>query len=257
MLSAPGRALLPMAVVVAALLLVFCGPPVAEQELGEPLVVFTFDDADTTIYTLAYPIMRAYDPSWTATHFLPVVYPGIPGNVTIAELQEMERGGWETGGHGYTHQNLSSLPPDSARWHVAASDSFLRANGLSHESYAYAYGNYNDTVQSIVAERFRNIRTSHDFKYLDGVNRLELGAYDGKAGQTADDLIGRIEEAKLIGSPLVVFCFHEIVPDSAQPSGRHGAWWTRESAFRGLLDYLRSREMPAMSVRRAMEVLVP
>jgi hypothetical protein len=52
----------------------------------------------------------------------------------------------------------------------------------------------------------------------------------------------------------VIYCFHVIVPDTAAPDVTHD-WWTRESAFTGLLDYLREREMPPMTVRDAMEIL--
>jgi peptidoglycan/xylan/chitin deacetylase (PgdA/CDA1 family) len=234
-------------------LLAACLPPTYPPQT-DPLVVITFDDAHHSIYEIAGPLMRSYDPSWGATHFFPVCYPGQPGLMTLAQVQEMESSGWETGGHGRTHENLSAVTIEQVRSDVAASDSFLRANGLSHESYAYAFGNYNDSVQAVVAQHFRNIRTSHDFKYLDGVNRLQLGAYDGKAGHTAEDLIGRIEEARLDGSPLVIFCFHVIVPDTAVPDVTHG-WWTSQSAFTGLLDYLHERGMAAMTVKAAMAEL--
>ena len=237
----------------ALALLAACIPSTTPPE-SDPLVVFTFDDAHHSVYEIAGPLMRSYDPSWGATHFFPLEYPRQPGLMTLAQVQEMEALGWETGGHGRTHENLSAVTMDQVRSDVAASDSFLRANGLSHESYAYAFGNYNDSVQAVVAEHFRNIRTSHDFKYLDGVNRLQLGAYDAKAGHTADDLIGRIEEARLAGSPLVIFCFHVIVPDTATPDVSHD-WWTHESAFIGLLDYLRERGMEVMTVRAAMAEL--
>jgi len=241
--------------VTAALMFAGCNMPVNDSEMSAPLVVFTFDDGHHSIYDMAFPIMRSYDSSWAATHFLPTNHPGSPGHVTIAQLDSMETvGGWETGGHGQTHENLSSIPLDSVRSQVAYADSFLRAHGLSHESYAYAFGNYNDSVQTIVSQYFDNIRTSHDMKYLGGVNRYELGAYDAKAGHTADDLIGRIHEAELSGSPLVIYCFHVIVPDTAAPDVHH-AWWTSEAAFRGLCDYLVRRGMPVYTVREAVRIL--
>jgi peptidoglycan/xylan/chitin deacetylase (PgdA/CDA1 family) len=231
-----------------------CAVPSNPQHTGEPLVVFTFDDGDQSIYDLAFPLMSERTPDGAATHFLPATYPNTPSRVTVQQLQEMERIGWETGGHGFTHENLSSVPLDTAERQIAQSDSFLQANGLSHESYAYAYGNYNAEVREAVAKRFANVRTAHDLKYLDGVDRLELGAFDAKSGQVADDLIGRIQEARQLGSPLVIFCFHYVVPDSVDPGLPHD-WWTRESAFVGLLDYLREREMRPMSVRDAMGIL--
>ena len=99
------------------------------------------------------------------------------GTITVAQAQEMEAHGWETGGHGvrYTHENLSSVPIHSVENQVQMDYDFLVANNLSHESFAYPFGNYNSDVAAVVNKYFKNIRTSHDFEYLDGVNRTELG----------------------------------------------------------------------------------
>lgn len=237
-----------------AALLAFACIPTPDSGDVDPIVVITFDDGHHSVYELAYPLMRARDTAWGATHFLPLTYPGQAGNVTVEQLGEMERGGWETGGHGATHQNLSSVPLDEAERDISANRRWLEQNGLAHESYAYAYGNYNDSVQAIAQKYFRNIRTSHDYKYLSGVNRVQLGAYDAKTGMSTDDFIARIEEARAQGSSLVMFCFHVIVPDTAQPDVTHG-WWSTESSFTGLLDYLHDRGMRVLTVRDAMREL--
>ena len=65
---------------------------------GSPIVIITFDDAHSSIYTFAYPLIESTDSSWAATHFLPVVHAGGEDMVTVGQLQEMEAAGWETGG---------------------------------------------------------------------------------------------------------------------------------------------------------------
>jgi len=182
-----------------------------------PIVVITFDDADPTIYGFAFPFMRSMDSTWAATHFFPVSYAGPGGPITVAQEKEMEKAGWETGGHAYTHENLSSVPLDSVENQVKGSYEFLAGNGLCHESFAYPFGNYNDTVKTVVEKYFHTIRTAHDYTYLDGVDRTELGYYAVKSGCTADDIIGRVEHARSIGSPLGIIGFHAILPDTAAP----------------------------------------
>lgn len=224
-----------------------------ETSQNAPLVVITFDDADSSIYTKGFRIMRAMDTTWTATHFFPKSYLDQSGSITLAEEKEMERAGWETGGHGgIGHDNLSSLPPDTMTALVKDCYDFLVDSGLCHESYAYASGMYNDTVKAVVAKYFANIRTSHDYYYLDGVNRQELGYFAVKGGFTSDDIIVRVEEACSMGAPLVIIGFHTILADTAPAIP---TYYCRESAFRGFLSYLEAQRFQVMNVRDAMKIL--
>jgi peptidoglycan/xylan/chitin deacetylase (PgdA/CDA1 family) len=241
-------------IAITAVLALSCGnafPPVETRSVA-PIVVITFDDADTSVYTVCYKFMRDMDTSWKATHFFPNSYIGAAHNITLLEEQEMERGGWESGGHGREHDNLTAMPPESAAWRIDSVYDFLVRNNLSHESFAYASGMYNDTVKSLVSRRFVNIRTAHDYQYLDGVDRKELGYFAVKAGFTSDDIIVRVEEARRLGAPLVIIGFHIIQPDTAPPLP---TYWCKESAFRGFLSYLRDQHLRVMSIRDAMKVL--
>jgi peptidoglycan/xylan/chitin deacetylase (PgdA/CDA1 family) len=237
---------------VPCLCTLFCMLPGRPPVPGPPIVVITFDDADTSVYTIAYPLIESTDSSWAATHFLPVTYAGAPDMVTADQLREMESAGWETGGHGWSHENLSSVPPDSAEAQIEKSYRFLVDSGLAHESYAYAFGNYNPAVASTVARYFKNIRTSHDFYYLDGVNRLELGYFAVKGEHTGADIIGRVERARAMGSPLVIIGFHLVRPENEPPVR---VYWCRETAFREFLEYLKEQELTVLTLRDAMRVL--
>jgi peptidoglycan/xylan/chitin deacetylase (PgdA/CDA1 family) len=224
----------------------------ALQYQASPIVVITFDDADQSVYSAGYALMRQTDTSWTATHFFPNSYIGMAGGVSLAEEIEMERAGWESGGHGREHDNLTAMPPDSAAVRIKASYDFLVQNGLSHESFAWASGMYNDTVKALVAGYFVNIRTSHDYYYLEGVDRKELGYFAVKGTFTSDDIVARVEEARREGAPLVIIGFHVIQPDTAPPLA---IYYCKESAFRGFISYLKDQQLRVMSVRDAMKIL--
>jgi peptidoglycan/xylan/chitin deacetylase (PgdA/CDA1 family) len=219
-----------------------------------PVIAMTFDDGHSSVYTYAFPTMRSMDSAWTATHFLPVSFINAPGSVTTDQLREMERAGWETGGHGMQHTNLSSIPIDSVENEIRRNRQWLADSGLAHESFAYASGNYNPSVESVVKKYFKNIRTAHDLNYLSGINRTELGYFAVQGGHTADDLVARVENARMIGSPLVVMCFHAIIPDTAVPPV--GMFWCRESAAAGFFRYLKEQDLPVMSIRDAMKALL-
>jgi hypothetical protein len=227
-----------------------------------PVVVITFDDAHESVYRFAFPAMHAIDSTWGATHFFPVTYTQTQdsvssyspfgGPITISQIREMEKYGWETGGHSYSHENLSSIQPDSAESQIKADYEFLVNNGFCHESFAYPWGNYNDTVAGIVKCYFKNIRTAHDLWYLDGINRSELGYYAVKSGCTADDIIGRVESARAAGSLLVIIGFHAILPDTSAPIDMY---WCNESAFTGFLKYLKKQELRVMTMKDAMNLM--
>jgi hypothetical protein len=223
------------------------------SRVAGPIVVITFDDADPSVYNFAYKNMRATDSSWAATHFFPVLFMDLPNYVTLDQIKEMERAGWETGGHATTHANLSSIPLDSVRRQVMESYSFLASNGLSHESFAYPFGNYNDTVRKIVAEYFPIIRTAHDYENLGVLDKKELGYFAVKGGCTKDDVIGRVEKAKTLGARLVIIGFHAIIPDStANPPP---VYWAKESVFMEFLKYVKNEELPVLTLKAAVKEL--
>jgi peptidoglycan/xylan/chitin deacetylase (PgdA/CDA1 family) len=228
-------------------------PFMTNAGIEQPIVVITFDDADPSVYAYAFPTMRSIDSTWGATHFFPVTYVGENKSITLAQIHEMENAGWETGGHGYTHVNLSSISADSAEVQVKASYDFLVANGFKHDSYAYAWGNYNETVLAIVKKYFNAIRTAHDYDYLDGVNQYELGYFAVQQNHTATDVIARVEKAKSLGAPLVVIGFHAVRPDTtvAYP----GTYWCKESVYYQFLVYLKKHEYTVTTLHKAVNLL--
>lgn len=223
----------------------------------EPLVVITFDDGHPSVYSIAYKRMQKMKPALAATHFLPTSYIETDRyknrGTTLAQIKEMEADGWETGGHGFTHENLSSVLLDSARSQVRLSYTFLRGNNLSSESFAYPTGNYNFVIQREVGRWFHNIRTSHDFLYTDGVNRKELGYFAVREYHSGNDIIARIELARSLGAELVIIGFHAIVPDTESPPTN--TYWCKESAFVNFLKYLKKQELPVVTLKDAMHIL--
>jgi peptidoglycan/xylan/chitin deacetylase (PgdA/CDA1 family) len=234
--------------------LFFCNNDLFSIHSGQadPLVVITFDDAFESIYRIGFRQMRLIDTTWTATHFFPNDFINQEGNVTLDQLKEMEVSGWENGGHGRTHVNLSILSVDTMEAMVKESHDYLVQHGLSHESFAYASGMYNEQVKTVVARYFENIRTARDYYYLDGVDRQNLGYYAVKSGCTSNDLITRIEDAKRSGSLLVIIGFHVILPDTTSPLP---IYWCKESVFHTFLLYLRDQHIQAMSIRDAIRII--
>jgi len=243
------RFILQVCALVLVATLVDCIQLSAQPKSDLPVVIITFDDADQTVYSRGFKIMQAKAPAWKATHFFPLVALSTQGHMSLAQVQEMEVAGWENGGHGVLHENLASIPLDSVRSQVAQVDSFFKANNLAMNSWAYAYGNYNDSVQSVVAKYVQNIRTSHDGAYVGEVNRLQLGYYAVRKEQTLQDIINRVEKARNDGSKIVIIGFHVIL-DPNEPESPD--YFTRTPIFEGFIDYLLAHEYPVMDIRDAM-----
>jgi peptidoglycan/xylan/chitin deacetylase (PgdA/CDA1 family) len=223
---------------------------------GEPIVCITFDDGNPRIYSIAFPVMRSIDTTYRATHFFPILFldttPAGTG-MTVAKLKAMEAAGWETAGHTWNHVDLSSVPLESAAVEIKSCYHWLVENGLHHESFAYPKGNYTAAVESLAGLWFPNLRTAHDYLYTDGVNRKDIGYFAVKGTHTTADLIARVERARLLGSPLVVIGFHVVLADSEPPITY--SYYTRESIFRGFLQYLKQQHLPVMTIDSAMGVI--
>jgi len=220
--------------------------------VAPPLVVITFDDAHRTVYERAWPVMRSFDSTWAATHFFTVQMIGSPDHTTLNQLREMEAAGWESGGHGISHTNLSALPLDEAVHQIDSSYAFLRNNGLSTHSFAYPYGNYRPELHAYVRQRFSNIRTSHDFHYGNGINRQELGYFAVRDFHTAEDIFARVEQARAGVESLVIIGFHAVISDTSPPIDMG---YTREYVYRRFLAFMKKGRYRVLPVHRAMEEL--
>jgi len=188
-----------------------------------------------------------------ATHFLPITHIQDPGLTSLDQLLEMQAGGWETGGHGIDHGNLSALPLKEAQQAIDSTKKFFDEHGLTSYSYAYAFGNYTPQLLLYTATKFQNIRTSHDFLYLSGVNPQELGYYAVKSNTTTIDLINRVERARTEGSPLVIIGFHALRDsDEEKPQ----SYWVSTETFQNFLSYLDQSDALVLPLNKAMDLLI-
>lgn len=74
-------------------------------------VVITFDDAQVTNYTLAFPLLKKY--GYQATFFIPTAFIGQNRtNLKKEHLVEMDREGMSIQSHSHSHPFLNDLPPE-------------------------------------------------------------------------------------------------------------------------------------------------
>jgi peptidoglycan/xylan/chitin deacetylase (PgdA/CDA1 family)/glycosyltransferase involved in cell wall biosynthesis len=135
------------------------------RSLPEKPVLFTFDDAYTDIAKYALPILRKY--GFSATVFVVTgrlggtnTWDETEGSSTLRLMTAEEIVYWagqgiEFGAHSRTHAHLTELPTAELTAEVAGSKRDLGALlGSPVISFAYPYGEYNETVREMARNEF-------------------------------------------------------------------------------------------------------
>ncbi len=128
-------------------------------------VAITFDDAFSSVFELAAPILRRY--GMPATVFVPTAHAGAgepmqwPGigqwletphehellPMSWAQLLELRELGWEIGSHTHSHPRLTKLAGDALAAELCESQRVLEAElGVPCRSLAYPYGDLDHQV---------------------------------------------------------------------------------------------------------------
>lgn len=134
---------------------------VENSRTGDPLareVAMTFDDAYTSIYTEAWPRLKARN--WPFTIFVSPAFVGTPGPYYLdwSQLQEMAESGVAIENHTMNHQHLvrrlEGETTDAWRARVMAeiaeATEVLGSKGFKASQFAYPYGEYNQELLDIV-----------------------------------------------------------------------------------------------------------
>jgi peptidoglycan/xylan/chitin deacetylase (PgdA/CDA1 family) len=113
---------------------------------ARPAVVMSFDDGDASVYSTAYPIMRARGLRGTA--YIVSSSVGASGKMTLTQLRVLDAAGWDIGNHSSTHRDLATLDLASIEKELDDCAGFLTMNDLprSARDVAYPFGGYDQTV---------------------------------------------------------------------------------------------------------------
>lgn len=102
-------------------------------------VVITFDDGNLSQYEHAFPIMQKYGMIGVA--YVVANRIGLEGFLDVGHIQELAEAGWEIGSHGYTHANLTNIPPSQWRDETYYSRKRIKdLTGVKVTTFAYPIG---------------------------------------------------------------------------------------------------------------------
>jgi len=131
------------------------------RDIPDRPVIITFDDAYSSVYENAFPILQRYN--FTATIF---VITRFIGNVNQwdysfqrtshcdhAQLQILNEAGWEIGSHTVNHLNLKTLSDNQLWYELRYSKDFLE-NKLKKAIHiiSYPFGKFDGRVISLVKQ---------------------------------------------------------------------------------------------------------
>lgn len=108
-------------------------------------VMFSFDDADDSVYLLAYPILKAKRAR--GTFYIQTGDVGNAGRVSWANLTEMQNDGWSIANHTRDHTVLTGISQADAQVAIKNGHDDLVAQGMTAAHHlAYPNGSYDATV---------------------------------------------------------------------------------------------------------------
>jgi len=123
----------------------------ARASTSEAIISLTFDDSDEDQFTNAFPILQQY--GYTGTFFTITGYIGVnSGYMTLPQLQALYAAGNEIAAHTVLHENLLNVNTGEATREICDSRDTLLNWGFPVTGFAYPYGAFNSTTESIVQQ---------------------------------------------------------------------------------------------------------
>jgi peptidoglycan/xylan/chitin deacetylase (PgdA/CDA1 family) len=124
------------------------------------VVSLTFDDAYENQWRYAVPLLRSHHMNGTFYVITADSDGPYPCCMSWAQLRTLQAEGDDIGSHTISHPNLTTLTTARIRREVCGSRQDMMRNGIDNpDSFAYPFGSYNSTDESIVARcGFTNAR---------------------------------------------------------------------------------------------------
>lgn len=187
------------------------------DDVHEPGVIWTFDDARLSTYTQALAPLRDAEmigTVFTATNLLGTTLSDGFATMSLTQLQELKAAGWEIGSHSHTHVSLTSLTAAQLDDELRLSYDFLADNnlldgGVAH--FAYPSGQFNTAVVKATLNYYQTARTTHgrnaEVPFVANRGRLTERAFEGT--MTAADAKVYLDRVNARGGVLIVM-LHEL-----------------------------------------------
>ncbi len=221
----------------------------AQVYAPQAAVSFTFDDALSSTYTRAMPILK--DRGIKGVMYANTGYMGKSGYMSWTQTQDLQnKYGWEIGSHSVTHPLMSTLSDSQIKYEVEQSKKDLVSHGINPVSFATPYGDYDNRVVSAIAKQFEAHRPFHD-RESDNIfpyNRYMINVQSVEKSTTVTQVKGWVDHAKATNTWLVLV-FHEVVSSKASDQ-----YDVTESTLKSIADYVKSSGIKVSQVKDMIKV---
>lgn len=114
-----------------------------------PMVSFTFDDGNRTVFDTYYPILKAAGYRGTVYINTDEQEAGLDWKLSVEQLNILKNDGWEIANHVSTH-SIASLSYAEYEAALVRGKTWLTTHGFSGKGFANPDGRYDGTIDAIV-----------------------------------------------------------------------------------------------------------
>ena len=120
-------------------------------------VIITIDDAYSSVFKYAWPILKKYNLPFTLFVSTDVIDNKIPGYMSWEEIRTLRNNGVTIGSQTKSHPHMHNLNQDQLIYELSKSnDRFIKEIGSKPKIFAYPYGEYNlNVIKQVKAHGFR------------------------------------------------------------------------------------------------------
>jgi peptidoglycan/xylan/chitin deacetylase (PgdA/CDA1 family) len=193
------------------------GPAIAH---AAPLTVVTIQFDDGNADTIQWIDGSLNTHGFNATWYVNSGSIGTTGHLTWDQLTALSTAGNEIGSHTINHVDIKKLKLAAARYQVCQDRMNIASHNLQPESFAYPFGDYNATVETLVVQYCGD----NSARTVTGVNDRRVFAEtippanpyatrtppDPKRGTTVATIEGYVTSAEQNGGGWVQLTFHHI-----------------------------------------------
>jgi peptidoglycan/xylan/chitin deacetylase (PgdA/CDA1 family) len=127
------------------------------QLIKDRSVIITIDDAYSSVFKYAWPILQKYNLPFTLFVSTDVIDNKTPGYMSWEEIRILRDNGVTIGSQTKSHPHMHNLNQDQLIYELSKSnDRFIKEIGSKPKIFAYPYGEYNlNVIKQVKAHGFR------------------------------------------------------------------------------------------------------
>lgn len=216
---------------------------------GGGLVTLWFDDAWSTQYTVAYPLLK--ERGMVGVLSVPTSYMGDSAYTTWSQVRDVWYNGWELAAHSRVHDcDITTLTDQLVESEVQGSLSDLRSQGFEPTNYVTPCGIYDNRTTALVKKNFASLRTAGDgLNPLPVTNRYDLLNQTIEITTTVDQVKNWLQQAKSERSWLIL-TFHQVDKSGLKYS-------VPPQRMVEILDAVKASGLPVVLSRQVLEINSP